>query len=208
MKKQVMELVLAISNLQNNDCRGLCVSKEDIQADLINQLFTLAKIPASAQVCELPISDPTANVILFTVENDKNYYELFSGVGKNGNFYFTLSLCGTQDGNLVKFNNENIEIPIDYFVGYEELEKNSYAEFKLLNKDMDIYCRHMFDLIDKKEVDKYPSLFLDWYNNWNKCRRLILQNGYNDCGHKLSNEIIKAYEKIVTDNKADLYLTF
>lgn len=93
-------------------------------------------------------------------------------------------------------------------LGYEELEKNSYEEFRELSKDMDMYCKHMFGLIDKKEVDKYPSLFLDWYNNWNKCKKLILHNVYNDCGHKLHDEIIKAYEKIVTDNKADLYFTF
>lgn len=90
--------------------------------------------------------------------------------------------------------------------GYEGLKKDSFEEYILLSEDMDTCVKVMYKVID--DDLKYPALFLDNYNTWQKCRKLILQNPYNGCGHRLSNEITEAYNKIIDEYKSELYYTF
>ena len=92
--------------------------------------------------------------------------------------------------------------------GYEGLEKDSYEEYTQLMEDMDTDVKMMFKLIDEGNVDKYKRSFLTSYVDWQKLKKLILQNPLNDCGHNLHNDIEKAYEHIITVYADELYYTF
>ena len=88
--------------------------------------------------------------------------------------------------------------------GYCGTEYNSLEEFKLLLEDMDIDVDVMYKAIDKD----LPKLFLYNYNDWNKCRKIIMNNSYNDCNHVLSKEIKEYYNLIIEKYKDELYFTF
>ena len=56
---------------------------------------------------------------------------------------------------------------------------------------MDRAVQQMYKAIDNN--DKW--LFIEFYERWNTIKRRVMENPFNDCGHKLSLEIKEAYAK-------------
>ena len=92
--------------------------------------------------------------------------------------------------------------------GYEGLTKDTCEEYAQLMEDMDIDVKIMFKLIDERNFDKYKRSFLASYVDWQKLKKLVLQNSFNDCGHKLHNDIEHAYQYIISTYADELYYTF
>ena len=109
-KNKVLEIVKQICNTQSLNCRGLN------KIDLALELLKIANVPTTATIQEIPLDWDNQVVILFTIENDSNYYSLFSGIGKDGNYYFMLTIDGTIKNNDITFYDQSIELSINYFV--------------------------------------------------------------------------------------------
>ena len=110
MKNKVMNLVNTICELKSTNCRSLN------KANVARELMNLANIPESAKIQEIPLDWNSQVEILFTLPDDINYYSLFAGIGRDGNFYFQLSIVGFLDGEYFEFYDNEKKIDIDYFV--------------------------------------------------------------------------------------------
>ena len=79
----VMEIVNKICS-NKTDCRGLSNNVE-----LAEQLLAIAGISKDAVITEIPVNWDNQTVILFNY--NKQYKELFAGIGLDKNFYFKIS---------------------------------------------------------------------------------------------------------------------
>jgi hypothetical protein len=109
-KELILNLVDEICDTNSTDCRSLN------KIDIAKQLLNIANIPSNAIINEIPLDWNRQVVILFTLENDSNYYSLFSGIGNDGNFYFELTIDGIVNDGDITFKDEPLLLSIDYFV--------------------------------------------------------------------------------------------
>ena len=110
MQNQIMELVKSICNTESTGCRSLNKS------DVARKLLEIANVPTTAEIQEIPLDWNNQVVILFLLPNDNNYYSLFSGIGKSGDFHFELSIIGILKGNEFNFYDEDQQLDINYFI--------------------------------------------------------------------------------------------
>jgi hypothetical protein len=115
-KKNILELVDQICNKESENCRSLN------KIELARKLLDIANVPTGAEIQEIPLCWNKQVVILFTIENNNNYYSLFSGIGTDNNFYFELSIDGTVKNNDITFYDEQIPLSLDFFKGTEVLK--------------------------------------------------------------------------------------
>ena len=109
MQTKIMQIVSEICNTPSANCRSLNKSA------LARQLLDLANVPQNADIQEIPLDWDNQVVILFLIPNDANYYSLYAGIDKKGNFHFELSIAGTLKGNEFDFFREEKPLDIDYF---------------------------------------------------------------------------------------------
>ena len=109
MQTKIMQIVSEICNTPSANCRSLNKSA------LARQLLDLANVPQNADIQEIPLDWDDQVAILFLIPNDSNYYSLYAGIGKSGNFHFELSIAGTLNGNEFDFFHEEKPLDIDYF---------------------------------------------------------------------------------------------
>lgn len=62
-----------------------------------------------------------------------------------------------------------------------------FDRFVSLCHNQDFAVKKMCDCIDNKNVEGFKYYFNEWHNVTSK----LLHNKYNDCGHKLNDEIIQ-----------------
>lgn len=110
MQNKVMPIVKEICSTESTNCRSLNKTK------LARQLLNLANVPQDAEIQEIPLDWDDQVVVLFLVPDDTNYYSLFAGIGKDGNFYFQLGITGVLNEDEFDFFDEEKEIDIDYFI--------------------------------------------------------------------------------------------
>ena len=109
-KSKIMELVNAICNTESTNCRSLNKVKT------ARQLLDIVNVPTTAQIQEIPLDWNNQVVILFLLPDDNNYYSLFAGIGKSGNFHFELSVAAKLKGNEFNFYDEEKDLNINYFM--------------------------------------------------------------------------------------------
>lgn len=60
-------------------------------------------------------------------------------------------------------------------------------EFIKLCRVQDRITNHLFHAMDKKHIEDFETLFELWHDVTSE----ILHNPYNECGHKLCNEVLE-----------------
>lgn len=118
-----------------------------------------------------------------------------------------LESINNKDIEKIEYITENIIYITIIIKGYEDLPKDSFEEFTQLLENMDLNVEMLFKTIDNG-IDKYKSIFLYNYNEWQRLKKLMLKNPYNNCNHKLSEEIEEAYNYIINTYEEELYYTF
>ena len=164
MKNRVMNLVNTICDLKSADCRSL--NKSDIARELMN----LANIPESAKIQEIPLDWNSQVEILFTLPDDTNYYSLFAGIGRDGNFYFQLSITGFLDGEYFEFYDNEKKIDIDYFVKNQNDSMVADQLYTCYETNQTMNQKNWFLFyLQSDEINKteYPD-FITWWADMRK----------------------------------------
>jgi hypothetical protein len=130
---------------------------------MARKLLDLANVPTNATIHEIPVNWDNQVVILFLLPNDDNYYSLFSGISKDGNFHFELSITGILSENIFDFYNEDKELDIDYFLNYEVVSKQfAYYEEGTEQLFIESELQSIYtDTINKAEYPDFDSWFYD-----------------------------------------------
>lgn len=129
MRDKVMSLVRKICSMEQTNCRSL--NKSSLARELLN----IANVPQNAEIQEIPLDWNNQVVILFLIPGDVIYYSLFAGIGRDGNFYFELTVTGVLNGNQFEFISDEISLDLDYFKtadenAKKEIEKEVYARIQ------------------------------------------------------------------------------
>lgn len=129
MRDKVMSLVRKICSMEPTNCRSLNKSS------LARELLDIANVPQNAEIQEIPLDWNDQVVILFLIPGDVIYYSLFAGIGRDGNFYFELTVTGVLNGSQFEFISDEISLDLDYFKtadenAKKEIEKEVYTQIQ------------------------------------------------------------------------------
>ena len=150
LKSKIMQLVREICNTPSTNCRSLNKSL------LARELLDIANVPQNAEIQEIPLDWDNQVVILFLIPDDVIYYSLFAGIGKDGNFYFDLTVTGilreNQFESRFEFISDEISLDLNYFKTADENAKKE--------NEREVNARIQAEIDDIKETN---DSLLAWF---------------------------------------------
>lgn len=150
LKSKIMQLVREICNTPSTNCRSLNKSL------LARELLDIANVPQNAEIQEIPLDWDNQVVILFLIPDDVIYYSLFAGIGKDGNFYFDLTVTGilreNQFESRFEFISDEISLDLNYF---KTADENAKKEI-----EREVNARIQAEIDDIKETN---DSLLAWF---------------------------------------------
>ena len=150
LKAKIMQLVREICNTPSTNCRSLNKSL------LARELLDIANVPQNAEIQEIPLDWDNQVVILFLIPDDVIYYSLFAGIGKDGNFYFDLTVTGilreNQFESRFEFISDEISLDLNYF---KTADENAKKEI-----EREVNARIQAEIDDIKETN---DSLLAWF---------------------------------------------
>lgn len=164
-KDEAMLLVKSICATESLNCRS------SNKNGLAIELLKLAKIPMeNLEIWEIPVDWDTQVVICFYYKESDTLYDLFAGIGNDGEFYYQVGISG----KLYK-RKDNSLIIVDEF----NPEENVVADF---NEGIDAF-KEYFEQLNKVDWKVELYQLLEKYK-MEEIQSQLVNNAFTDCKTK------------------------